>query len=91
MIFIFLFAAIADLLNIVFSLMPGADTLPLPAAAYDAVSVVGGWLAYFLGLAGEDIKDTLLTIIPLVLGINIFISLWNVLRNWRFRGITSKS
>jgi len=83
MIFLYLIAGICAVLNFIFQLLPPSTFLALPAAAYDAVGTVGGWTSYFLGLAGTEVKATLLQIIPIIIAVNIAVILWGIVRKWK--------
>jgi len=83
MIFVLLTAAFTGILTFALQLLPGSDFLALPEALYVAVrsaSGVGGWI---LGLAGTDVKNQLLVILPIFLGIKVAVMLWDILRFWR--------
>ena len=83
MILLYLVAAICGLLSMILGLLPGPEFLALPEVAYSAVGTVGDWTAWALGLAGSEIKSTLLAIIPIIIGINIALSLWSIIRTWK--------
>jgi len=83
MLFIYLIAAFSGLLSFGLGVLPGPTFLALPDVAYTAVETVAGWCGWALGLMGEDVKDTMLLIIPLTISINVSLWLWSILRNWR--------
>jgi len=83
MIFLYLVGLIAYLFTWILSLLPGDDFLAIPAAGYSAIETVGGYLGWFLGLAGPSVKSTLLTIVPIIIGIKVATFLWHIIRFWR--------
>jgi len=84
MIFLYLVAAIAGIFTFALSILPDPTTFfPMPTIAWEALTTASGWVSYILGLGGPDIKETLLTIIPLVIGLNVAVALWHIIRKWR--------
>jgi len=87
MIFLYLIAGLTGIITFALQLLPDESFLPFPAAATAAVATagqVGGWV---LGLAGEDIKNALTIILPLVALIKLVTIGWSILRHWRPPGM----
>jgi len=83
MIFLYVLASLSALLTFSLQLLPGETFLPLPTVAYDAVETVASYAGWALGLAGPDIKATILTILALAVPLEITVLLWRVLVKWR--------
>jgi len=83
MIFLYVIAALSALLTFAFGMLPDGGFLPLPTAAYGAVNYFGGVVGWGLGLAGDEIKAALLVSIPIIIGVNVTLFLWDIVRKWR--------
>jgi len=83
MIFLYIVAALTALITFVFGILPDATFLPLPDAAYAGVRYIGSVIGWGFGLAGNDIKEALVTMVPIVIGVNLTLYLWQILKSWR--------
>jgi len=91
MIFVLLMAAVTGILTFALQLLPGDDFLALPDLMYTAVGTAAGWAGWALSLSGTAVKDTVLTIVPLVIGLKLTIFLWKILTHWRPPMVKNKS
>lgn len=83
MVFLWLIGLIAYLTTWILSLLPDATFLPLPDVAANAVGTVAGWFGWLIGLGGANLKSTILTVLPIVIGIEVAAFLWHIIRHWR--------
>jgi len=83
MLFMYLIGLIAYLLSFILSLLPDSTFLALPTAAWTAVGTVSGWFGWLIGLGGTQLKNTILTCIPIVMAIEIASLLWHIIRKWK--------
>jgi len=83
MITLWIVAGIVGILTFVLSILPDATFLPIPSQAWDAVDAVGNVIGWGSGLAGADIQEAFLNTISLIIGINIAVFLWSILRRWK--------
>jgi len=83
MLILWVVGALSALLTFVFSALPDTTFLALPSEAYDAVVYVGGIIGWGSGLAGADIKTAFLTTVPLIIGVNVAVLLWQIVRKWK--------
>lgn len=87
MIFLYLVAALTALITFALSLLPGDTFLAMPAAATDAIAQAGAIGSWLLNLAGSSVRETVLTILPLVIAIKLVAFGWQILRKWRPPGL----
>jgi len=83
MIFLYLVAALAALITFVFGILPDATFFPMPSEATGAVRYIGSVIGWGIGLAGDDIKAAIITMLPIVIGVNLTLYLWQILKSWR--------
>jgi len=84
MIVLWLISGLAGLITFAFSILPDPATfLVLPSAAYDAAEYIGSVIGWGSGLAGADIKTAFLDTVPIIIGMNVAVFLWQVLRKWK--------
>jgi len=83
MITLWIVAGIVGILTFVLSILPDSTFLPIPSQAWDAVDAVGNVIGWGSGLAGADIQEAFLNTISLIIGINIAVFLWSILRRWK--------